>query len=65
MAGALAVSLGGANTYDGIVRVTPTLGEEFAHPDVGDIARARRLVACVTVVCAIACVALRALADAR
>ena len=65
MAGALAVSLGGTNTYDGIARTTPILGAPFARPDVTDIARARRAVAYVTVACAISLATLRALGDRR
>lgn len=65
MAGALTVSLGGTNTYDGIARATPILGAQFARATVDDIARARRTVAFVTVGCTIAFAALRALRDRR
>jgi len=65
MAGALTVSLGGTNTYDGIARATPMLGAQFARATVDDIARARRTVAFVTVGCTIALAALRALRDRR
>ena len=65
MAGALAVTLGGTNAYDGIVRTSPILGASFARTEISDIARARRTVAYVTVACTIALTAARAFGERR
>ncbi|MFL5952685.1 MAG: adenosylcobinamide-phosphate synthase CbiB [Gaiellaceae bacterium] len=57
-AGALGLSLGGANTYGGVLEQRPILGDGRL-PEVRDIARANRLAATTAVVFAIALMARR------
>lgn len=59
MAGALCVRLGGENTYAGERIVTPLLGAEFEHPSLHHAKRAIRLVTAVSLLSAVAAIAVR------